>query len=162
MDIKKPIAEQITGVPEAVEKIKLGIGRKAHHSPKQLKTEIDRYFEYNKNNLNRITPAGMILSLGVTRATWGIYMQKPTLSAVCEEAMMKLEHLGTLRLYSRGNNADIFYLKNMGWVDKKETETKVIELIGENMSNEQETKIIERAVKRLSKGGRRRAYAKGS
>lgn len=148
--------EVLVGVPEAKKKVLLGIGRKGHHSPKQLKDECDFYFDYNKGNANQTTPAGLMLSLGITRHMWGVYRQKPSLAAICEEAMLKMEHLGTLRLYNRGNPGDIFFLKNMGWADKKEVETKIIELIGENLTNEQEQRILSRAIKRLGEDSKRK------
>lgn len=155
--IETPVLE---GVPKAKNSIIVGVGRKAHHSPRELKEELDAYFDYNKGSRELITPAGMLLALGITHSMWNIYVQKPNLAAICEEAKLKMEHLGTLRLYQRGNNADIFYLKNMGWVDKKETNIKVTELIGEHVSNEQQNKLLERAVKRLGTGRRSRPHAK--
>jgi len=117
-------------------------GRKKHHGPKQLANEIQEYFSIEDKN--QITPAGLLIFLGIDRKLWNVYEQKPQLKKICNWAQLKLEHLGTQRLYEKGRVADIFFMKNMGWTDKQEVATKETIVIGENINDEQADKILDR------------------
>lgn len=121
-------------------------GRIAHHKPLELADELKTYFM--QDDKDQITPAGLLLFLGIDRKVWHAYETKPSLSRMCGWAHLMLEHYGTLRLYNKGRNADIFYLKNMGWTDRKEVATKETIVIGENINDEQAKSIIERYARR--------------
>ncbi len=127
-------------------------GRAKYHGPQQLANEIQEYFSINDEN--QITPAGLLLFLGIDKKLWAIYEQRPQLTKVCAWAQLKMEHLGTQRLYKNGRVADIFFMKNMGWSDKKEIDKVEHIIIGNTINDEQAEHILERYSKRrrLSKG----------
>lgn len=117
-------------------------GRKAHHGPITLANEIQEYFEIVDKD--QITPAGLLLFLGITREMWSVYEQKPQLKKICAWAQLKMEHLGTQRLYKNGRVADIFFMKNMGWSDKQEIDKKEHLVISDTINDEQTQNILER------------------
>lgn len=137
-------------------------GRKAHHGPKKLQKEINEYFEKNKAIPDNITPAGLILHLGINRRRWNLYETKPQLADICEQAKLKIEHYATKRLYEKGRVADIFMLKNMGWTDKQEVQTQETVLIGNSINDEQARNIIERFAHKRAISAGKTGKARGS
>ena len=121
-------------------------GRVAHHGPKALAEEIEEYFSIKDKD--QITPAGLLLFLGISRQMWEVYEQKPNLKRICDMARLKMEHYGTRRLYTNGRVADIFFMKNMGWSDKKEVEKKEHLIISNSINDEQAEQILDRVAKR--------------
>ncbi len=117
-------------------------GRVKFHGPTQLAAELEEYFSIEDKD--EITPAGLFIFLGIDRKTWRIYETKPNLKRLCKWAQLKLEHYGTKRMYTKGRVADIFFMKNMGWTDKKEITTNEVRVIGEKINDEQANSILER------------------
>ena len=121
-------------------------GQQKQHGPIGLAQELEEYFDIEDKN--EITPAGLLLFLGIDRKMWTKYESKPQLARLCQMAQLKLEHYGTKRLYDKGRVADVFFLKNMGWKDKQDVATKETIVIGDNINDEQAKSILERFVHR--------------
>lgn len=117
-------------------------GRRSAHSKEGLKKAIDAYFKMNKKDPNQNTPAGLLLHLKINKNMWNLYRGHPKLARICEDAMLKLEHFATVRLHEKGRSSEIFALKNFGWSDKTEVETKETLLIGSAIDNGQARKIL--------------------
>ena len=117
-------------------------GRLKHHSPKELAQEVEEYFSIEDKT--QITPAGLLLFLGIDRKLWSVYETKPSLKKICNWAQLKMEHLGTRRLIKGGKVADIFFMKNMGWADRKEIDKKEHLIVSNNIDDEQAARILER------------------
>jgi hypothetical protein len=125
------------------------VGRKRFHTPLELKEALDEYFLKKESE---ITPAGLLLHLGINRKIWDIYENKATLRKFCEEAKLRMEHIGTKRLYKRGRVADIFFMKNMGWSDKTEVVNDNYLTVKERINDEQARKILRRFAQKRTGG----------
>lgn len=140
-------------------------GKRAHHGPEKLRRGVNEYFKINMEDLDNITPAGLLLHLGISRERWSVYEDKPQLSGICNNAKLRIEHLATKRMYEKGRVADIFMLKNMGWQDKQEVESKTT-LIDNKLTDGQAQSIIERFAQRKgieekARGTASEAYPRG-
>lgn len=84
----------------------------------ELQELIDSYFQYCKESEIPPTITGLALSLGITRENLISYKNKDEFAPLIQKAKLEIEHLYELRLIKRGNSADIFALRVLGWNDK--------------------------------------------
>lgn len=85
----------------------------------ELQTAVDLYFATEE----KITLAGLALSLGISRSTLYNYEEKDEFLDIIKEAREKVEAAYEARLiYGNNPTGVIFALKNMDWRDKTETE----------------------------------------
>ena len=86
-----------------------------------MQKAIDDYFE----TAEIVTITGLALHLGFTsRRALMNYQEKDQFFHTVLKAKMRVEMAYEERLVNRGNGGDIFALKNFGWVDKQEVESK--------------------------------------
>jgi hypothetical protein len=104
-------------------------------SPEELQQKIDEFFD--KTPLLEQTVTGLALHLDTFRDVLCDYQEKDEFSNTIKRAKLRIEHAYEKRGMEKGGAFDIFRLKNMGWVDKHETD---LTSKGEKISNE--TKVI--------------------
>ena len=86
----------------------------------------DAINEYLNNTLREEwTVTGLALAVGTNKVTLNDYAEKEGYSEIVKEAKLYVENSYELSLRKSGKTGDIFALKNFGWVDKTEVDSKV-------------------------------------
>ena len=86
-----------------------------------MQKAIDDYFK----TAEIVTITGLALHLGFnSRQSLINYQEKDEFLDTIKRAKSRVEMAYEERLINRGNGGDIFALKNFGWVDKQEVESK--------------------------------------
>lgn len=92
----------------------------SYETAELLQQAVDKYFEDNK----RATLAGLALALGIDRQTLYNYEKRQEYFDIIKKARSKVEAIYEERLVWDNCTGVIFPLKNMGWKDKTEVETR--------------------------------------
>lgn len=95
-------------------------------SVEELQEKIDKYFDSCNEEFEPITITGLALALDTSRETLCNYEEKEEYSDTIKRAKLRVQHAYEKRLVRRGNGGDIFALKNFGWVDKTEVDSKLV------------------------------------
>jgi len=91
-----------------------------------LQEKIDDYFNTCDKQGEPYMITGLALHLDTTRETLCDYGRKDGYSDAIKKAKLKVESSYEKRLIKQGRSGDIFALKNFGWKDKQEVESKNI------------------------------------
>jgi len=89
-----------------------------------LKSKIDEYFANTMRSEWTIT--GLCLALDTSRETLMNYEKREQFFDTIKRAKDKVQNEYELDLRRKGRSGDIFALKNFGWTDKQEIESKVV------------------------------------
>ena len=102
-------------------------GRPALYStPAELQDQIDDYFDQEDT---KFTVCGLALFLGFTsRQSLLDYQNKDEFTDIIKKARLRIECGYEELLQKPGCTGIIFALKNMGWVDKVETDLSIKEI----------------------------------
>lgn len=92
----------------------------------ELQEKIDKYFDSCDEESEPITITGLALALDTSRETLCNYEEKEEFFDTIKRAKLRVQHAYEKRLVRRGNGGDIFALKNFGWVDKTEVDSKLV------------------------------------
>lgn len=95
-------------------------------SVEELQEKIDKYFDSCNEEFEPITITGLALALDTSRETLCNYEEKEEYFDTIKRAKLRVQHAYEKRLVRRGNGGDIFALKNFGWVDKTEVDSKLV------------------------------------
>ncbi len=90
-------------------------------TPESMKTQIDAYFVYAKENKKPFIKSGMCVFLGITYLTLKRYSEMEDYKLIIEEAYSKCEEwiVENMLLNNSNATAAIFNLKNsFGWKDQ--------------------------------------------
>ena len=86
----------------------------------------DAINEYLKNTeMEEWTVTGLALSIGSSRTVVDDYAKRDGYKDIVTKAKLCIENAYELSLRKTGRTGDIFALKNFGWVDKTEVDSKV-------------------------------------
>lgn len=93
------------------------------NSPEELEVQIDKYF----NSVDsKPTITGLALYLGFsTKQSIYDYEKHEEYSYLIKRARLRVENGYEKQLYEGAGSGPIFALKNMGWTDKTEVDSKV-------------------------------------
>lgn len=91
-------------------------------SPEKLQELIDEYFAVTPLEEQMIT--GLAVHLGTDRSTLCNYEERDEFSNTIKRAKSLIEMAYEKRGLDKGTAFDIFRLKNMGWKDKQEVESR--------------------------------------
>jgi hypothetical protein len=91
--------------------------------PEKLKPFIKKYFKVTP--FDELTVTGLALACGVNRKGLDRYLERDGFREIIEEAKTIIEHSYESSLRKSGRSGDIFALKNFGWKDEYENNTKV-------------------------------------
>lgn len=91
-------------------------------SVKSLQEQIDKYF--NATPVKKWTITGLAIALDTDRQTLINYENKAEYFDTIKKAKLMVENSYEIDLKEKGNTGTIFALKNFGWQDKQEIETK--------------------------------------
>ena len=97
------------------------------HDPKELERKGMEYIESCRDSKKPITVTGLCLCLGTTRDTLMEYQRKEEFSDAIKRLKLYAENYAEEYLYNPNGRAvvgAIFALKNFGWSDKLEVETR--------------------------------------
>ena len=99
------------------------IGRPMKYETReQLEKRINKYFE--EVSEEEITITGLCLYLGINKDTFYEYAKRDEFRETINLARLIVENSYELSLRRNGRTGDIFALKNFGWQDKMDIETK--------------------------------------
>lgn len=88
-------------------------------TPEELSVKVEEYF--NTNSFYTIT--GLALYLGFcSRQSVYDYEKRPEFSYIIKRALLRVENAYELKLSGDKPTGAIFVLKNMGWIDKQQTD----------------------------------------
>ena len=103
-------------------------------SPEQLEEKCIGYLKHCIETKEKPTITGLTLFVGFcSRMSWNDYQEKDEFSYIVKRAKMTIEN----SYEQSGGTFDIFALKNMGWKDKTEVETKNINYNSKELSKEE-------------------------
>jgi hypothetical protein len=106
----------------------------AFESPEELQSQIDLYFkslqyidpELGIPMMRPATITGLALALGFcSRQSMYDYEKKEKFTYTIKNARLRVENSYEEHLFTKSATGAIFGLKNMGWSDKQEIESKV-------------------------------------
>jgi len=92
------------------------------YTPEELQAIIDKYF--NSTPQNKYTVTGLALLVG-SKQLLQEYQKRDAYKGMVKLAKLKVENSYEADLRARGRSGDIFALKNFGWKDKQEIDTKI-------------------------------------
>ena len=98
--------------------------RKKIETREQLIDVINSYF--NKFSVEEYTITGLCYAIGVSKDTFYQYAKDKDFGEIIDEARLIVENAYELSLRKNGRTGDIFALKNFGWVDKTEVDSKLV------------------------------------
>src|SRR6185369_10393962 len=91
----------------------------------ELQKKIDAYFDACKEGRDLVTITGLALFLDTSRETLMNYEGREEFFDTVKKAKLRVECEYEKSLRVSGRTGDIFALKNFGWQDKTQTETKL-------------------------------------
>ena len=94
-------------------------------TPAEFDAKVDSYIEHCRSDKSPITWTGLALALGFSsRQALNDYAEYPGFSNSVERAKLLVEQAYEERLHSSTPVGAIFALKNMGWSDRQEIESR--------------------------------------
>lgn len=98
-------------------------GRRKYETPEDFERMSDEYFD--ETPARQQTKAGWLIHMNMSRMDLHNYQNYEEFKDVVDRAMLRLEAKYELQLNELGRTADIFALKQYGWVDKQEVDSNV-------------------------------------
>ena len=122
------------GWPGAVPAVGPELGAKPKHAggrprkiadPEEMNRLVDAYIEDRKTAGQPITRTGLILAVGLASDEgWDGYCKRPEFDEAIKRARRLIEEVYEARLHGKDCVGAIFALKNMGWSDRLDIESR--------------------------------------